>query len=240
MLNCKHGGEASGDKRRCKHQKGVWPQYKNPREISVELQEEIEPDAGWIWPHVESYAWWANGGLSRICNVGKLLTKSYVMWANALIKSYACGQIVEQVLCVVGKWPRCRLGRRTQLQACWVNLCWVSLCWIASTVCLLQLSLTVSAGLLADHASSGVLNCKHGGQMATAAIMQAGRDNGGLQRDVDRRSQSHLVLCIALHRMGPDASRRRGDNGGLERDEEPPGAKPQPDSLHLSPPRAPC
>ena len=48
MLNCNHGGEASGDKRRCKHQKGVWPQYKNPREISVELQEEIEPDAGWI------------------------------------------------------------------------------------------------------------------------------------------------------------------------------------------------
>ena len=57
-----------------------------------------------------------------------------------------------------------------------------------------------------------------------------------------RRSQvaEHLVLCIALHRMGPDASRRRGDNRVLERDVEPPGAKPQPDSLHLSPPRAPC
>ena len=69
--------------------------------------------------------------------------------------------------------------------------------------------LQLSAGLLADHASSEVLNCKHRGQMATAVIMQAGRDNGGLQRDVDRRSQSHLVLCIALHRMGPDASSRR-------------------------------
>ena len=136
-----------------------------------------------------------------------MLTKSYVMWANALIKSYACGQIVEQVLCVVGKWPR--LGRRTQLQACWVNLCWVSLCWIASTVCLLQLSLTVSAGLLADHASSGVLNCKHRGQMATAVIMQAGQDNGGIQRDVDRRSQS--TWCFALHCIEWDQMQAAGE-----------------------------
>ena len=116
----------------CKHQEGVWLQYKNLREISVELQAEIEPDAGWIWQ------------------------------SKSLLDRKHCVGILQ-----------------------------------------------LSAGLLADHASSGVLNCKHGGQMATAVIMQAGRDNGGLQRDVDRRSQS--TWCFALHCIEWDQMQAGGE-----------------------------
>ena len=99
--------------------------------------------------------------------------------------------------------------------------------------------LQLSAGLLADHASSEVLNCKHRGQMATAVIMQAGRDNGGLQRDVDRRSQS--TWCFALHCIEWDQMQAAGGRQqSVRTGRRAPGAKPQPDSLHLSPPKAPC